>query len=143
MMSRICRMSPVFLLAVSSLAAAQVDCVRRQGGGYSCFDYQRGFATDVVPREGGGVSTFDHETGNYRETVPRRGGGYSTYDSRTGTTREVVPRRDGGWRSHDQGVGIGGGLPRQGIGGGFDTMPGGQPGTLRRRPDGGVSIDPY
>lgn len=129
------------LMSVSAVVAAQVDCVRRQGGGYSCFDHQRGYATDVVPRDGGGVSSFDYESGNYREVVPRRGGGFSTYDSRSAVPREAPQRRGSGYGGYEPGIGSG--VPGQGGIGGLDSLPPPPSGAFRRRPDVGTSVEPF
>ena len=67
-------------LSIAVLAApvsAQTDCRPTLGGGYTCYDHDRGAFVDVSPRLGGGYSVYDYETGGYRDVSPRAGGGFT------------------------------------------------------------------
>ncbi len=61
----------LMLMFIASKVGAQTDCTPRPGGGYSCYDSNRGVYIDITPRLGGGYSTYDYGTGTYRDTTPR------------------------------------------------------------------------
>lgn len=77
MNAKVRTVTPVSLLALVSAVFAQTDCSPRPGGGYSCYDYQRGTFTDITPRPGGGHSAYDYGTGRHGTIRPRPGGGFN------------------------------------------------------------------
>ena len=115
--------SVCILFFAITIANAGTDCTPRPGGGYSCYDYDRGTFIDVIPKPGGGYRTYDYGNGTFGDITPKPGRGYSTYDYGTGNFGDITPRPGGGYNTYDYGTG--------------------EFGTILPHPGGGFSIDKY